>query len=287
MIIDKGNDRGGDSVEKILCEYHLFVELSRCSSIEALNAALEKIFQELFDAKGNCVLNPSSTQIAGMEENIRNVVIDEPRDSPRRRFVDAILEVYENNYELLEKSQIDKLTGLYNRQLLDEKIRRLSVGKEVSDRRKNEPERIVVIFDIDHFKSINDRFGHLYGDEVLVIISHLMKQAFRTDDWLFRYGGEEFLVFLNNLDVQMGRIAINRFINQVEAHSFPQIGKVTISAGYTSYDPAKNFSVIFDQADKALYYSKEHGRNQSHMYEDLSASNKLNPATIESDIDLF
>jgi len=287
MIIGKGKSTKNDPVERILCEYHLFVELSRSGSIEALNAALEKIFTELFDANGNCVLNPSSAQLDGMEENIRNVVIDEPRDSPRRRFVDAVLEVYENNYELLEKSQIDKLTGLYNRQLLDEKIRRLSVGKEVSDRRKNEPERIVVIFDIDHFKSINDRFGHLYGDEVLVIISHLMKQAFRTDDWLFRYGGEEFLVFLNNIDVQKGRIAINRFIKQVEAHSFPQIGKVTVSAGYTSYDPVKNFSVIFDQADKALYYSKEHGRNQSHMYEDLRASNKLEPTTHESDIDLF
>ena len=275
MIIDKGKNRDGDPVEKILCEYHLFVELSRSGSIEALNAALEKIFQEPFDANGNCVLNPSSALLPGMEENLRNVVVDEPRDSPRRRFVDAVLEVYANNYALLEKSQIDQLTGLYNRQLLAEKIRRLSVGKEIADRRKNEPQRIVILFDIDHFKLINDRFGHLYGDEVLVIISHLMKQAFRTDDWLFRYGGEEFLVFLNNIDVQKARIAINRFVNKVASHIFPQIGGVTLSAGYTLFDPTVDFSHIFEQADKALYYSKGNGRNQSHMYEDLRAANKL------------
>mgnify|MGYP002700567599 CR=1 FL=1 len=280
------------------CEYLRIVRLTRCQSVEALDCALERMFQELFGTDGVLVMRPTGPlveeggsvqhiHVSSMENNIRDVVIGDSQRCPKRRYLDAILEVYGNQYELLLKNQVDKLTGLSNRQLLDEKISRLTVNRDVSDRRKNEPERIVAIFDIDHFKLVNDRFGHLYGDEVLVLVSHMMKQAFRTDDWLFRYGGEEFLVFLNNVDIEHGRSAINRFLHQVEAHDFPQIGKVTISCGYTLYKPYENFSTIFDRADKALYFAKGNGRNQSQFYEDLVANGDVESTERDSDIDLF
>ncbi|OUR88954.1 hypothetical protein A9Q81_22745 [Gammaproteobacteria bacterium 42_54_T18] len=276
----------------------LLCALTRCQTIEALDCALESVFQTLFGADGvremrstePFVSNESGTlrymPVSSMEDKIRDVVIDESQFSPKRRYLDAILEVYGNQYELLLKNQVDKLTGLSNRQLLDEKVSRLTAGG-ATDRRKNEPHRIVVIFDIDHFKLINDRFGHLYGDEVLVLIAHMMKLAFRTDDWLFRYGGEEFLVFLNNVDIDQGRSAINRFLHQVESHDFPQIGKVTISCGYTCYKSNESFSTIFDCADKALYFSKGNGRNQSRFYEDLVANGDIESTERDSDIDLF
>jgi len=281
-----------------VCEYHWFVLLTSCLTVESLDCALEKVFQALFGTDGVLVMNPLESldhaadegvqhiHVSSMEDNIRDVVIDDSQFSPKRLYLDAILEVYGNQYELLLKNQVDKLTGLSNRQLLDERISRLTVGA-TAGRRKNEPERIVVIFDIDHFKLINDRFGHLYGDEVLVLISHMMKQAFRTDDWLFRYGGEEFLVFLNNVDIENGRLAIDRFLFQVERYDFPQIGKVTISCGYTSYSPYENFSTIFDRADKALYFAKENGRNQSRFYEDLVARGDIKSTERDDDIDLF
>ena len=285
-------------LEQEECEYQRFVLLTRCQTIEALDCALENVFQVLFGADGVSVMRPTESSacsendtvrhihVSSLEENIRDVVIDGSQFSPKRRYLDAILEIYSNQYELLLKNQVDKLTGLSNRQLLEEKISRLTAG-DTADRRKNEPERIVVIFDIDHFKLINDRFGHLYGDEVLVLISHMMKLAFRTDDWLFRYGGEEFLVFLNNVGIEDGRSAINRFLYQVESHDFPQIGKVTISCGYTIYESRENFSTIFDRADKALYFAKENGRNQSRFYEDLVATADIESTERDSDIDLF
>ncbi len=286
-----------EAQEQEPCEYLRFARLTRCQTIEALDCALEKVFQELFGSADVSVMRPEGPLVKGdgvrhirvssMEDNIRDVVVGDSLRSPKRRYLDAILEVYGNHYDLLLKNQVDKLTGLSNRQLLDEKISRLTVNKSVSDRRKNEPERIVVIFDIDHFKLINDRFGHLYGDEVLVLISHMMKQAFRTDDWLFRYGGEEFLVFLNNVDIDHGRSAINRFLQRVEDHDFPQIGKVTISCGYTFYKAYENFSTIFDRADKALYFAKGNGRNQSRFYEDLVANGDIESTERDSDIDLF
>ena len=287
-----------NALEQWACEYQRFALLTRCQTIEALDCVFERVFQELFGTEGVQVMRPADAAtndenatvqhivVSSMDDRIRDVVIGDSQRSPQRRYLDAILEVYGNQYELLLKNQVDKLTGLSNRQLLDERISRLSVG-EAADRRKNEPERIVVIFDIDHFKLINDRFGHLYGDEVLVLISHMMKLAFRTDDWLFRYGGEEFLVFLNNVDIDNGRSAINRFLHQVESHSFPQIGKVTVSCGYTIYQPCENFSTIFDRADKALYFAKENGRNQSWYYEDLVANGDIESTERDGDIDLF
>jgi len=282
------------------CEYQWFVMITHCLTIEALDAALEEVFKDVFGTDDALSLNPvdvslvrSSSEtkrracISGMEENIRHVVIEDPHNSPKRRFLDAILEVYGNQYELLVKNQVDKLTGLFNRQLLDEKISRLSVSQEIADRRKNEPVRMIVIVDIDHFKGINDKFGHLYGDEVLVLISHMMKQAFRTDDWLFRYGGEELLIFLNNIDVGHARSAINRFLLQVENYEFPQIGRATVSCGFTLYDSTQDFSVIFDRADKALYYSKNNGRTQASFYEDLVADNKIETVERKNIIDLF
>lgn len=288
-----------NALDQEACDYRRFVQLTSCLTVEALDCALEQVFQALFGTDSVLVVSPVEdlanndesgvvhhVQAPGIEDNIRDVIVNDSQFSPKRRYLDAILEVYGNQYELLLKNQVDKLTGLSNRQLLEERISRLAVGG-AADRRKNEPERIVVIFDIDHFKLINDRFGHLYGDEVLVLISHMMKQAFRTDDWLFRYGGEEFLVFLNNIDIDQGRSAINRFLKQVENHDFPQIGKVTISCGYTLYKSCENFSTIFDRADKALYFSKENGRNQSRYYEDLVANGDIESTDRDSDIDLF
>ena len=296
MGVEKHLNNNG--LEQGTCKYQRFVLLTRCQTIEALDCTFERVFQELFGTEGVQVMRPTETAtndengavqhivVSSMEDRIRDVVIGDSQRSPQRRYLDAILEVYGNQYELLLKNQVDKLTGLSNRQLLDERISRLSVG-DAGDRRKNEPERIVVIFDIDHFKLINDRFGHLYGDEVLVLISHMMKLAFRADDWLFRYGGEEFLVFLNNVDIDNGRSAINRFLYQVENHDFPQIGKVTISCGYTLYQTRENFSTIFDRADKALYFAKENGRNQSRFYEELVENGDIEPTERDSDIDLF
>lgn len=299
MVISENNN--SETYVDVDCEYSLLVDLAAAKSIEALDLALEKLLNVVFGTSLVEVLSPNEVPddlkpeadekrlhiSTELDENIRAVIVRQPRTSPMRRFLDAALDIYTHHYELLLKSQVDKLTGLFNRQVLEERVKSLNGSAGHAERRHNEPLRIVVMFDIDHFKSINDNFGHLYGDEVLVIISHMMRKTFRVDDWLFRYGGEEFLVILNNVELLEAKSVITRFLQEVASHDFPQIGKVTISAGFTQYDAGRAFAFTLDEADKALYYSKNNGRNQSHHYAELTSSGEIEAIDRNSDIDLF
>src|SRR6185369_17286004 len=144
------------------------------------------------------------------------------------------------------------------------------------------------IFDVDHFKRVNDQFGHLYGDEVLTLVARLMVQSFRHEDLLFRYGGEEFAVVLANADLAIAGAALERFRRKVEAYAFPQIGHKTVSIGFTALDAAQGVERAVMCADRALYYAKHHGRNQTHCYETLIAEGKLAPVTqTRGDVELF
>ena len=144
------------------------------------------------------------------------------------------------------------------------------------------------VMDIDKFKTINDRFGHLIGDEVLILMANLMRESFRVQDKLFRFGGEEFVALIRPAEFSHATGTFERFRTNVEAFNFPQVGRVTISIGFTRIKLGDTPSIILDSADEALYWAKEHGRNQSHAYETLIAEGKLQraPAT-ESDIELF
>ena len=144
------------------------------------------------------------------------------------------------------------------------------------------------MLDIDHFKRINDNFGHLIGDEVLLMVANLMKNSFRFRDKLFRFGGEEFVVVLKPTGATQAQAIFERFRSTMENHAFPQVGRVTISIGYAQIRLHDQPSVILDNADQALYWSKEHGRNRVSSYEALLASGELAPpAAIDSDIELF
>src|SRR5690606_38430372 len=115
---------------------------------------------------------------------------------------------------------------------------------------------------IDHFKQVNDTFGHLYGDEILILVSRMMKESFRPDDWIFRFGGEEFIVVLNNVSMQSAITSLDRFRERIAQRIFPQIGRLTLSIGVTSVDYDAGLTHIMTQADRALYFAKNHGRNR-------------------------
>jgi diguanylate cyclase (GGDEF)-like protein len=131
------------------------------------------------------------------------------------------------------------------------------------------------IADVDRFKSINDRYGHLFGDDVLLLVSGLMRQAFRGSDQLYRFGGEEFVVVLEAMTLEHAQAALERLRRRIGEHTFPQIGAITISIGYTRIGIADPAVTCFDRADAALYYAKEHGRNQLRCYETLIARGEL------------
>lgn len=193
--------------------------------------------------------------------------------------IKGLLGIYRNFHAVLIESQRDQLTGLSNRKTFDNTIHKLFIQKPLStepvpiERRQESAEGHIGfwlgIADIDHFKRINDNWGHLYGDEVLLLISQLMQGHFRENDFLFRFGGEEFVIILRSPTNERAQKAFERFRNAICTHPFPQVGQVTISIGVTKLDPKIFKTTLLDRADKALYFAKQNGRNQVCFYEDL------------------
>ena len=158
--------------------------------------------------------------------------------------ITSILRISHNFHSLLEENQKDKLTGLLNRKTFDDNITKiqslLPYSGEVSQyegrekRGQDLPANFwLAVIDIDYFKRINDNFGHVYGDEVLLLVSQLMKQNFRSTDLLFRFGGEEFVVILRARCQKDAETVLQRFRTSIEQYPFPQIPRVTVSMGAT------------------------------------------------------
>lgn len=145
----------------------------------------------------------------------------------------------------------------------------------------------MAIFDIDHFKRVNDEFGHLIGDEVLLLFSQLMTQVFRSGDLIFRFGGEEFVTIFECSGHDDILNILNRFRTKLSQFNFPQIGKVTVSAGYTEISTYDLSSQLIDRSDLALYFAKNNGRNRVCCYEQLIADGSLQESKKEGEIELF
>ncbi len=201
----------------------------------------------------------------------------------------SLARIYGNQIKLLDYSELDSLTRLLNRKTFDETFDRLLTASspdapddDFDDRRSgsdaSSPAWLCVV-DIDHFKRVNDTFGHLFGDEVLLRMGKLMRDTFRGADRLFRFGGEEFVVILNAPDETMAAAGFNRFRNSVEGHEFPQVGRVTCSIGFTAVSAMDVPTDVVGRADEALYYAKEHGRNQVCCYERLVIEGAIAKAT--------
>jgi diguanylate cyclase (GGDEF)-like protein len=191
-----------------------------------------------------------------------------------RAQLDGLTRIYRNLHRLLDECQRDKLTGLRNRRtLLDSLAKCLKAGQPAApEGRVAAAEYWLAVIDIDHFKRVNDRFGHVFGDEVLVLLARLMNECFRDNDLLFRVGGEEFVVVLGVPGREGAAASLERFRGAVKAQHFPQVGVVTVSIGAACLaDPAAS-TEIFDRADQALYRSKKNGRDRVTFFEDLRGS---------------
>ncbi len=212
------------------------------------------------------------------------------------KLINGFLRIYSNFLNVLDESEHDTLTNLLNRKTLDTQLTQLladihaSRYESTSDERreaKHDSHYWVGILDIDHFKDINDEFGHIYGDEVLLLFSDLMKKSFRQSDLLFRYGGEEFVVVLAPTTYEDAMLIFRRFAELLNNTPFPQVGKVTASIGVVKVELQLHTSTVLEHADKALYYAKEHGRNQVQNYNDLIASGEIKERQFDTDIELF
>jgi diguanylate cyclase (GGDEF)-like protein len=223
------------------------------------------------------------------------IVRTEPFNPDVVHMIDGIIGVYRNFFNLLDYSERDSLTSLLNRKTFDDQLARmLNANPEPPlpgqpERRQltAEHEQWLAVVDVDHFKLVNDRFGHLYGDEVLILIANMLQNSFRAHDRVFRFGGEEFVVLLRAVTEQdVGRI-IDRFRAAVERHTFPQVGKVTVSIGFTRIRASESPVVTLGHADQALYYAKAHGRNQVCHYDQLVADGLLQTIAPNDTVEFF
>jgi diguanylate cyclase (GGDEF)-like protein len=208
---------------------------------------------------------------------------------PHIDLIHGILRIIENHVALLDYGERDTLTGLLNRKTFDayfDHVRRRVSSTQATDS-SIEPSWLALV-DIDHFKSINDKHGHLFGDEVLLLVSQMMTRNFRGADHIFRFGGEEFLIVLDHASEAGAHIALDRLRACIEAHTFPQIGRVTVSLGYTQIRPEDVGTICVERADNALYYAKAHGRNNLQNYEALLRSGALSAKSDDTaSVELF
>jgi diguanylate cyclase (GGDEF)-like protein len=211
----------------------------------------------------------------------------EPRDAS---LVRGILRILKNQLSLLDYGERDTLTGLLNRKTFEVRFEKLCQALREERDATAQPSWLGLV-DVDHFKLINDSHGHLFGDEVLLLVSQIMTRTLRGADQLFRFGGEEFVIVLDEVAPAGAQIAFERVRAAVDAHRFPQLFHVTVSLGYTQILSKDVPATCIERADAALYYAKRSGRNNVRDYEGLVAAGDLTAKTQSgnkgSDVELF
>jgi len=241
------------------------------------------------------------------ENDIFSVLIQDCKnvDSENQRLIHNLFILYSNYLNLIEKVKRDKLTNLLNRETLDIEITRILSDVQYNEvvltknysninEQREDYEQYTYwlgILDIDFFKNINDTYGHLYGDDVLILVAQLIEKTVRSFDLVFRYGGEEFVVLLKSSSQEIAEKAFERIRKKVENYHFAKIEKLSISIGFTQVSHQSGTSEIIGNADQALYFAKENGRNQTCCFEDLISHKQITSTELIDDsiknIDFF
>lgn len=162
--------------------------------------------------------------------------------------------------EQRQRALIDSLTGMANRAGLQKRME-----EEFERWQRYGGELLMAVLDVDHFKSVNDRFGHLAGDKVLRLIAQQLSRRLRKCDFIGRFGGEEFVLLLPGTTQEQAFTALEALrqgIEQSPFHFKTERVTITISVGYTAFRSADTLDEVFGRADRAMYQAKERGRNQ-------------------------
>jgi len=154
-------------------------------------------------------------------------------------------------------AETDRLTGLFNKGKFNEVLK-----KEIERAKRYKRPLSLIIFDIDHFKRINDTYGHKVGDEVLRELAKVIKSIIRKTDFVVRWGGEEFVILAPETDLDGALKLAEKLRQTVEKHQFPTVKNVTISLGVAQYIDEETPEEFIIRADMALYKAKENGRNR-------------------------
>ncbi|MEK4061502.1 MULTISPECIES: histidine kinase N-terminal 7TM domain-containing diguanylate cyclase [Paenibacillus] len=201
------------------------------------------------------------------ETNHQNSILQERNES----LIKVQEELFQTNRKLTKMAITDSLTGCYNRHYLTQQLE-----SEVTKNREYRAPSTLILIDIDFFKAVNDRYGHLAGDAVICGTVEILQQTLRQDDILARYGGEEFIIYLPDTDESQAlllaeQLKANIEFNKMSIENVDQPVSVTISMGLLSIndftarqprDAAAYLSDLFKSVDEALYEAKDQGRNR-------------------------
>lgn len=159
--------------------------------------------------------------------------------------------------ELDRISKIDALTEVFNRRHL-----MVNIDEEMRKAFDDLTPLSLCILDIDHFKNVNDTYGHLAGDKVLVTLASTISNCLSENELLGRYGGEEFIVVFRNSDLPASLKIVNNFVDELKKVDWPHGEPVTVSIGMSTYSKGISYSKFLETADKNLYKAKENGRDR-------------------------
>ncbi len=176
---------------------------------------------------------------------------------------DRLQKLKNDKRELETKASMDNLTGLYNRRKFNDIFHR-----EIQISNRYFSHLSLLLIDIDFFKKINDGYGHNIGDGVLKEFAALLKNSVRKTDTLARWGGEEFVLLLPKTNKSLAYILASKLLERLREHRFDTVGRVTASIGISQYDKFDTPAQFIDKADKALYDSKQNGRDRITLYQE-------------------
>ncbi|MGV8145598.1 MAG: diguanylate cyclase [Alkaliphilus sp.] len=188
------------------------------------------------------------------------------RDSVNRcKEIVPLVSLMLRNHRLTYESSMDKMTGIYNRAYFEKEM-----NEKVDEAKKLNLSFSIIMCDIDHFKTVNDRYGHQRGDMILANTGRVIKESVRETDIVGRYGGEEFIILLSETNKKDAfYVAENIRLKFNSANLLGMDEKLTISCGIASYpDDAIHTDSIIEKADIALYSAKESGRNATAIYKE-------------------
>jgi len=163
------------------------------------------------------------------------------------------------------ESSHDHLTAIYNRRSYE-----YAIDYEVIRNERYSSPLSLILFDIDHFKIINDKYGHNTGDQVIISITKLIAESIRKSDLLFRVGGEEFAIISPETNSASALKLAESVRNTVDNYTFETVSKVTISLGVAEYYPHLTKDHLYSNADQAMYQAKEGGRNRTEVFDNSS-----------------
>jgi diguanylate cyclase (GGDEF)-like protein len=223
------------------------------------------------------------------------ITTDSALDAQAQGTVSSVLRIFRNFQSLLDYSERDTLTGLLNRKTFDDSffkaIQNTSAAANGGEGRRRSSNPLghswLAMVDIDFFKSVNDTYGHLIGDEVLLLLSRLMRNTLRFHDRLYRFGGEEFVIVIPCDSEANAATAFERLRGNTEAYAFPQVGRLTISIGFTQISANDSPAGALERADRAVYHAKANGRNQVCSHRELLARGQVAQADKVGDVELF